>query len=237
MCARAKMVTDVSEIKIAFRIPGPPINVAPQWNGAPTHDFAVIRRNPDTNQRALNLLRWGLVPRWAEGEKTAFSTINAKSETVATTPSFREAWRQGRRCIVPLDAFYEWRTLPDGTKQPYAVSRIDGRLLAVAGLWEGKKLPDGGILRTFTILTTAANALLAKLHDRMPVILDEADIPMWLGEIDASIEAVRALLRPCPPELLKLTPTDRRMSNVRNQDAIYCQPVGEPITSDAEFSA
>ena len=236
MCARAKLVTDISEIKLAFRIPGPPINVPPRWNGAPTQDFPIIRRNFDTGMRSLDLLRWGLVPRWADGEKVAFATINAKSETLATTASFRDAWRGGRRCIIPLDAFYEWKTLPGGRKQPYAISRIDGRLMAVAGLWEGKRLSDGSILRTFTIITTAANALLAKLHDRMPVVLDEADIPVWLGEIEASLEAVRALLKPCPATWLKLTPVDMRMSNVRNQDAVDCQPVGEPITSGEDLA-
>ena len=94
MCARAKLVTDISEIKVAFRIPGPPINIPPRWNGAPTQDFAVIRRNPTTGVRSLDLLRWGLVPHWADGEKVAYATINAKSETLATTASFRDAWRK-----------------------------------------------------------------------------------------------------------------------------------------------
>ena len=125
--------------------------------------------------------------------------------------------------------------MPGGKKQPYAISRADGKLMAVAGLWDGKKLPDGSVLRTFTIITTTANALLAKLHDRMPVILDEADIPVWLGEIEASLDTVQALLTPCPPTWLKLAPMDMRMSNVRNQDAVYCQPVGEPIMSDEEL--
>jgi putative SOS response-associated peptidase YedK len=229
MCARAKLITDVSEIKLAFQIPGPPINVPARWNGAPTHDFPVLRRNPQTRARSLDLLRWGLVPRWAKGEKVAYATINAKAETLATTPSFREAWRGGRRCIIPLDAFYEWKTLPDGRKQPFAVSRVDGRMLVVAGLWEGKTLPDGTILRTFTIITTAANAALAPLHDRMPVILAEADIPLWLGEIDGTLPELLALLRPCPAEWLTLTEIDPRMSNVRNQDAAFCQPVLQQV--------
>jgi putative SOS response-associated peptidase YedK len=224
MCGRAKLVTDVSEIKLAFRIPGPPINVPPLWNGAPTHDFPVMRRHPETGARALDLLRWGLVPRWARDGKAAYSTINAKAETVTSKPAFRDPWRRGQRCIVPLDAFYEWEKRPDGTKQPYAIGRKDSRLMAVAGLWEAVTLPDGGILRSFTILTTTANSLLSQLHNRMPVILAEADIPSWLGEVPATEAELAALLRPCPDDLLMLTPVDPRMSNVRNQDPAFCQP-------------
>ncbi len=224
MCARAKLVTDVSEIKIEFRIPGPAINTAPLWNGAPTHDFPVVRRNPD-GVRSLDLLRWGLVPSWSKDEKPAFATINARSETLAEKPSFRDAWRKGRRCIVPLDAFYEWQTLPNGKKQPYAISRVDGGLMALAGLWESKKLPDGTILRTFTIVTTSSNTLLARLHDRMPVILSAENIPLWLGEAEGSLDDVAKLMRPCPPEWLQMHAIDPRMSNVRNQDAAFCQPI------------
>jgi putative SOS response-associated peptidase YedK len=225
MCGRAKLVTDVSELKIAFKIPGAAINVPPLWNGAPTHDFPAVRRHPDSGARSLDLLRWGLVPHWSKDEKLAYATINAKAETLATKPTFRDAWQRGRRCVIPLDAFYEWKTLPNGRKQPYAISRADGKLMAVAGLWESKKLDGGAILRTFTIITTTANALLAPLHDRMPVILDDADIPVWLGERPGSAEDLDALLRPCPPEWLVMTPVDPRMSNVRNQDAAYCQPI------------
>jgi putative SOS response-associated peptidase YedK len=229
MCARAKIITGVNEIRLAFDTFGVPINVPPLWNGAPSHDFPVIRRHPDTGRRALNLLRWGLVPHFAAGEKVNYATINAKAETLATKMSFRDAWRGGRRCVVPLDAFYEWKTLLDGQKKPYAISRADGRMLAVAGLWESKRLQDGTILRTFTIITTTANALIATLHDRMPVILAAEDIPLWLGEVPAPLETLQALLRPCPPEWLKLTPIDPRMSNVRNQDAAFCQPISEII--------
>ncbi len=224
MCARAKLITDVSEIKLIWRIPGPAINTGPLWNGAPTHDFPIIRRNPE-GARSLDLLRWGLVPSWSKDEKPAFATINAKAETLSEKPSFRDAWRKGRRCIVPLDAFYEWKTLPNGKKQPYAICRLDGGLMALAGLWESKRMPDGSILRTFTIITTTANALLAQLHDRMPVILAAEEVPHWLGETEMPLADVAKLLRPCPPEGLQMIPIDPRMSNVRNQDAASCQPI------------
>ena len=224
MCARAKLIADVSKIKLAFRIPGPAINTQALWNGAPTHDFPIVRRNPQ-GVRSLDLLRWGLVPHWSKDEKPSFSTINAKAETLAEKPTFREAWRKGRRCVVPLDAFYEWKMLPNGKKQPYAITRVDGGLMALAGLWESKILADGAILRSFTIITTAANELLAQLHDRMPVILAVEDVPHWLGETEASFDEIAALMRPCPADWLEMTPIDPRMSNVRNQDAAFCQPV------------
>ena len=224
MCGRAKLVTDVSEIKLAFRIPGPAINTRALWNGAPTHDFPIIRRNPE-GVRSLDLLRWGLVPHWSKTDKAAYATINAKAETLAEKPTFREAWRKGRRCIVPLDAFYEWKAGADGKKQPYAISRADGTLLAVAGLWESKTLSDGTVLRTFTIITTTANELLAQIHDRMPVILAAEDVPMWLGETDAPLADIAGLLKPCPAEWLEMTPVDPRMSNVRNQGEEFCQPI------------
>ncbi len=215
MCARVKLISDVSKIKIAFTIPGPPINIPVLWNGAPTHDLPVVRRNPKTGQRSLDLLRWGLVPHWAEGEKVSYATINARAESLATTAAFRDAWRDGRRCIVPLDAFYEWKQLPQNRKQPYALARADGRLLIVAGLWESKVISGGAVLRTFTIITTQANAMLAPLHDRMPVILSETDVSVWLGEAEAHKADIDGLLKPCPPTWLTLTPVDPRMSNVR----------------------
>ncbi|TAL01269.1 MAG: SOS response-associated peptidase [Rhodospirillaceae bacterium] len=226
MCGRAKLVTECIEIGLQFLMAPPPaINFPPRWNGAPTEDFPVIRRNPDTGRRSLNLLRWGLVPNWAIGEKPAFSTINAKAETLRDKPAFRGAWRAGRRCIIPLDGFYEWKKQPGGKKQPYLIARADGRLMAVAGLWESKRLEGGEILRTFTIITTAANALVAQLHDRMPVILAPEDVSMWLGEVEATEEQLAALMRPCPPEWLTMVPVDPRMSNVRNQGPEFCRPI------------
>jgi len=228
VCGRIKLITEFTEIKFPFAIPpGPVSNFPPRWNGAPTDDFPNVRLNPQTRLRSLDLLRWGLVPHGAPGDKAAFSTINAKAETLKARPAFRDAWRSGRRCIVPLDGFYEWKKLPGGKKQPYLISRADGRLMAVAGLWESKKLEGGEILRTFTIITTAANTLMAELHDRMPVILAPEDFPLWLGEVDATEAEIEALLRPCPPEWLTMVAVDPRMSNVRNQDATFCQPLPE----------
>jgi putative SOS response-associated peptidase YedK len=120
------------------------------------------------------------VPHFTKGLRATRRPINGRAETGATSSMFRGALAQ-RRCLVPADAFYEWRAMPDG-KQPYAIARRDGQLMALAGLWEGWRAPDGEVLRSYTIITTAANPTTARLHDRLPVIVEPADWPAWLGE-------------------------------------------------------
>src|SRR5438874_4650157 len=130
MCGRVKLATDVSEIKIKFRIPPeyPTPNFPPSWNVAPTDSLPIVHYDAKAGHRTLDLMRWGLVPYWAKDIKIGFSTINAMAETVDTKPVFREAF-QRRRCIVPVDAFYEWKKLDDGkTKQPYAIALADRSL-------------------------------------------------------------------------------------------------------------
>ncbi len=137
--------------------------------------------------------------------------INARSETVLTSGMFRGALA-ARRCLLPADAFYEWKALAD-EKQPYAIARTDGAPIAFAGLWEGWTDPAGEALRTFTILTTAANDDMARPHDRMPVILEEADWPVWLGEETGDH---LALLRPAESGVVRLWPISRAENSVRN---------------------
>jgi putative SOS response-associated peptidase YedK len=144
----------------------------------------VLRRHPETGGRRLDALRWGLVPSWTKVLKQARKPINARSETAGSSSMFRSALAI-RRCIVPADAFYEWRALTDG-KQLYAIARRDGTPLAFAWVWEGWRAPDGETLCTYSILTTAANATMGAIHDRMPVILDPDDWHAWLDDEDVS---------------------------------------------------
>src|SRR5207302_6137829 len=138
MCGRAKLETDVSQIKIAFRIPPeyPTPNFPPSWNVAPTDKLPIVRYDLKVGSRTLDLMRWGLVPYWAKDIKIGFSTINAMAETVDTKPVFREAF-QRRRCIVPVDSFYEWKKLGPKEKQPYTIALADRSLMALAGLLGG----------------------------------------------------------------------------------------------------
>jgi len=141
----------------------------------------VVRRHPETGERHLDLLMWGLRPFWTKQPMKVERPINARAETVARSPIFRGAFAR-RRTIVPADAFYEWCVVENG-KQPYAIARQDGQPMAFAGLWEGYRWPDGKVTRSFAIITTEANAEMAELHDRMPAILEPEDWPAWLGEV------------------------------------------------------
>jgi putative SOS response-associated peptidase YedK len=225
MCGRARLSSDVSEIKLVFSIPPerPPPNFAASWNVAPTDSLPVVRYDARAGERSLEVMRWGLVPFWAKDIKVGFSNINAKAEGVDTRPAFREAF-QRRRCLVPLDNFYEWKKLGKD-RQPYAVALADRRLMAMAGLWESWRSLAGERLRSFAIVTTAANELLAPVHDRMPVILGPENWPLWLGEAPANPARLKALLVPYPADDMVIWPVDRRVGNVKNNDPSLIEPI------------
>ncbi len=221
MCGRYAQQTEIHQIGMEFEVGAPLPNARPSWNIAPTQKAPVVRRNPETGTRHLDLLQWGLVPRWAKDPKSVRQPINARSETIDTSRMFRGAFR-ARRCLVPADAYYEWQ-VTEGGKQPWAIGRVDGAPLAFAGLWDGWRDPEGQILRTFAIVTTSANAELRDIHDRMPVVLERADWPAWLGEID--VEDVGPLLRPAAPGILHAWRVGRAVGNVRNDGAGLLAPV------------
>jgi len=182
-----------------------------------------VRFDPRAGERSLDLARWGLVPYWAKDIKIGYSTFNTKAEGIAERSAFKEPFRR-RRCLVPFDNFYEWKTLADG-KQPYAIARADPGLMAVAGLWDNWRSPQGEWVRSFTVVTTAANRFLAELHDRMPVILDPPDWPRWLGETPAEPQELRSLLQPYREDGLVMWPIDKRVGNVRNNDPGLVEPI------------
>jgi putative SOS response-associated peptidase YedK len=186
---------------------------------APTRDAPVVRLHPETRARHLDLLRCGLVPHWAKDPKSVRQPINARAETVATAPMFRDAMAR-RRCLVPADVFYEWQATEQG-KLPFAVARGDGQPMVFAGLWEGWRGADGTVLRSFTIVTTNANTALRPIHERMPVILEPADWPAWLGEVEAD---PAALLRPSEAAL-RVWRIGTAVNNVRNDGASLLDPV------------
>ena len=168
------------------------------------------------------VLRWGLIPAWAPEPRTGYSTINARAETVAEKPTYRQAFRR-RRCLIPADGFYEWQSIGKG-KQPYGIAPADGAPFALAGLWERWER-DGQVLESCTILVTQANALLAPLHDRMPVILDPADEARWLDPALTDPAALRPLLVPCPPERLRLWPVSSAVNDPRHEGPDLIAPV------------
>jgi putative SOS response-associated peptidase YedK len=219
VCGRYAAFRSIDALRRLFGTVNPPPNFAPTWNMAPTRLAPVVRLHPPSGERHLDLLRWGLVANWTKELKAARQPINARSEGAATAPMFRDALAR-RRCIVPADAFYEWQAA-EGGKVPHAVARADGQPMAMAGLWEGWRGPEGEVLRTFTILTTAANAVLAPLHDRMPVILEPADFAVWLGEAEGEF---LPLMRPCAAAL-RVWKVSTAVNSVRNDSAALLDPV------------
>lgn len=207
-----------------FRTTGALINFQPRWNAAPTDRLPVVRRHPETGEHALDLLRWGLVPRWAKDLSGGAKCINARSETAATSRMFADSFAR-RRCLVPADAFYEWQK--DGaTKIPWAIGMADGSPLVFAGLWEGWRDPaDGSIVRSFSILTTAANDVLRPVHDRMPVILAPDRWALWLGDEPADPERLQSVLLPAANETVRRWQVSARVGSVRNDDARLLEPV------------
>jgi putative SOS response-associated peptidase YedK len=213
MCGRYVITTAPEAIRQLFGTAGFPPNFPPHYNAAPGQDLPVVRLHPETGDRVLGLLRWGLIPYWSKDPKIAWRCINARGETAKTTPAFRDAYKS-RRCLVPAEAFFEWRA-EGKTKQPYAIAMRTRESFAFAGLWENWKDPKTSEwLRTFTILTTQPNELVTPLHDRMPVILSSEGYDQWLGkETDPS-----DLIRPYPADEMMTWPVSRRVNTPKNDD-------------------
>ena len=195
-------------------------NYPRRWNGAPSQEFLVIRQNHQTSERSLDLLKWGLIPYWNKDPKGGRKPINAKAETVATLLTFRDAYAR-RRCILPVDGFFEWRAA-EGGKQPYAIAMKHDLPFGIAGIWENWKDPASGEwIRTFAVLTVPANDLVAQIHDRMPAILKPENYDRWLGiEPDP-----RELLVSYPAEPMRMWPISKRVNTPKNDDAALLDPV------------
>lgn len=166
-------------------------------------------------------MKWGLIPHWAKDQSAG--AINARSETAATKPAFRDPLRH-RRCLIPADAFYEWAR--KGTsKQPYCFEVNEGELFAFAGLWDGWKRADGQWIKTCSILTTTPNAVTSAIHDRMPVILDPGSYDLWLDPGMQNVGAVSELLKPYDARLMRCYPVSMRVNSTANDDAECSRPV------------
>lgn len=181
-----------------------------RYNVAPTDEVGIVRTGDDGWEYAR--LRWGLVPYWSDDLKMGNRLINARAETAAEKPSFRHAFKH-RRCLLPNGGFYEW-TGRAGHKQPYYIHPARGRAWAFAGLWESNEKATGKCIETCTILTTAANNTIARLHDRMPVIIAKEDFAVWLGEVDSP--KVKDLMKPCPDNWVSCHPVSTRVNSPRN---------------------
>jgi putative SOS response-associated peptidase YedK len=195
---------------------------APRFNIAPTQPVAVIRQHPREAVRELSLMRWGLIPSWAKDSSVA-SMINARAETAATKPAFRDALKS-RRCLIPADAFYEWARAGK-TKQPYCFEVNEGELFAFAGIWDRWKDPTGQWVKSCSILTTTPNAVISAVHDRMPVILDPDAYDLWLDPGMKDVSAASELLKPFDARLMRSYPVSSRINHVVNDDLECSAPV------------
>ena len=206
----------------------------PRYNIAPTQPVPVIRQHPTEPIRQISLMKWGLIPHWAKDASGAGGMINARAETASEKPAFRDPLRL-RRCLIPADAFYEWKRT--GTsKQPYCFEVKGGELFAFAGLWDGWKNPEGQWMKTCSVLTTKPNTVTATVHDRMPVILDPDQYDLWLDPGMHNIEAISELLKPYDARLMRCYPVRSRVNHVANDDEECSRPVELVETQDRLFS-
>jgi putative SOS response-associated peptidase YedK len=227
--AGAHHKTDPHRVFRGLELPG-----FENYNAAPTQRLPVVRIGRDGRPEAV-LLRWGLVPSWADDPKIGSRLINARGETVAEKPAFRSAFRR-RRCLVPMRGFYEWqaRTTPEGrpAKLPHYIHLPDVPVFAAAGLHETWRSPDGEEVQTYAIVTTGPNGVTESVHDRMPAILDDAAAGVWLDPRSPAAELL-PLLEPYPAERMAKYPVSSRVNSVRNNDERLIEPLGLPLEPPA----
>lgn len=217
MCGRYALISSPAAIAGQFRLPSAP-ELAPRYNVAPGQLIPVVREME--RGRDLSFLKWGLIPSWAKDSAIGMKLINARGETLADKPAFRSAYRR-RHCLVPADAFYEWKPVA-GRKQPYCIRLADNVPFGMAGLWEHWQAPDGQVVESCTIITIDANALIADLHDRMPLIVAPADYGTWLSA------ASKALPPALPAAAMRYYPVSLLVSNARNDVPACLDPIDPP---------
>ena len=222
MCGRFSQQRPASELAEIFAAEPLAEELGPRYNVAPTDAaFVVVQRE---ERRAIAAYRWGLIPHWADAAKVGSRVFNARSETLATSAAFRDAFRR-KRCIVPVDNFYEWHR--EGTRrQPFAIARDDNRPMALAGLWSGWHDPaEDRVVRTFTIITTRPNEQLVGLHDRMPLIVPDDALSMWLDPGLDDPAQLQGLFEPTDDITLRIWAVSSRVNNVRNDGPDLVEPI------------
>ncbi|MEM9160121.1 MAG: SOS response-associated peptidase [Verrucomicrobiota bacterium] len=234
MCGRytlSKKSVEVQEAETAL----PDFGWEPRFNIAPTQRGVVITKASAVSPRQASYMRWGLIPSWSKSLETQRPLINARSETVAEKPSFKAAY-QRRRCLVPADGFFEWKRLRKGN-QPYYFQMEDESLFHMAGLWECWRSQSGDELNSYTILTTSANALLGKYHDRMPVIVAPEDTDTWLdGEPELFTPEGRfRFFTPFSPSEMKHRPVSPAVNNNRSEGPQLIEPYKPELESQLDL--
>jgi putative SOS response-associated peptidase YedK len=223
MCGRFTLPVSPEDLLAYFQLAQPP-HIDPRYNIAPSEEVLAIRMAEGKRRAAI--LRWGLIPFWADDLKIGNRTINARAETAQNSPAFRAAFRK-RRCIIPAGGFFEWEKKAK-EKRPFYIYRRDGKPMAFAGLWERwhdeKEDKD---IESCTILTTAANELVGRFHTRMPVILELDDFDLWLDPEEQRVARLKVLLHPADPEILTTYPVSTYVNKATNEGEKCIEPVKE----------
>jgi putative SOS response-associated peptidase YedK len=220
MCGRFALTAPASTITEIFQVDVLP-EVLPRYNVAPSQSVAAVVQ--DGGLRQMRTFRWGLIPSWAKDAKIAYQTINARGETVDTKPAFRSAFKR-RRCLILADGFYEWKRLSKTEKVPHLIQVTGGRPFAMAGLWERWVSPEGDEVFSASIVTTGPNALMAPIHDRMPVILDAASWDTWLDPDNHDVASLRELLVPFDAERMQERTVSSEVNNARHEGPSVQEP-------------
>ncbi|MBW5444649.1 SOS response-associated peptidase [Cohnella sp. CFH 77786] len=225
MCGRYTITITLEELMLRYfaELPAAEFHL-PRYNVAPTQMVPAVVN--DGRRNRLGLLKWGLIPPWAEDEKAGSRLINARAETLEERPAYRDAYRR-KRCLVPADGFYEWKSEPGkGGKRPYRIVLRGGGMFSMAALYETWTAPDGRKVGSFAIVTTEPNALMAGIHDRMPVILRPEDEALWLDRQVQDPSLLRHLLVPYPADEMEAYEVDKRVGSPANDDAGCLERVG-----------
>lgn len=216
MCGRFALYSDPAVLARRFEIEALP-KLHPRYNVAPTQNIPIVRE--EGGNRRFALARWGLIPLWAKDMKIGYHTINARAETVAEKPAFRNAFKH-RRCLIPADGFYEWQAVPGSkVKQPWFIALQDREPMAFAGLWEKWRNPEGEELESCSIIVTEANEIMRPIHDRMPVILAPGDWDAWLETEAKDVGGLQSLLKPYPAEGMAAWPVSTTVNSPKNDSA------------------
>ena len=224
MCGRFTMAIDSDDVRTQLALGQMPLDWEPRYNIAPLQTVPVVRQSAKRGKYEVALMRWGLVPSWADDPKIGNRMINARAEGIEDKPSFRKPIRS-RRCLVIADGFYEWKANPGKkTKTPYFIHMKDRNPFAFAGLWDSWESPDGSSLKTCTIITTGPNELMATLHDRMPVILHPRDYAKWLDTSPQTPENLLPLIKPYPAEAMSAHPVSTLVNKPGNDSAELVVP-------------
>jgi putative SOS response-associated peptidase YedK len=220
MCGRYSFAPDLKVVNEHYDITVNDGDFPPNYNCAPSQLLPVITNENPGN---ISFFKWGLIPFWAKSAAIGYKMINARGETITEKSSFKNAFAR-RRCLVPADAFYEWKKLPDGkTKIPYRIFLPDSPVFSMAGLWETWKSPEGENVHSFSIITTPPNILMAGIHNRMPVILDQREEKIWLEEKNQ--KSLLELIKPFDSDKMDAYQISTLVNSPRNNSAEIIEAV------------